>query len=71
MGTGIMSMTGTWDAATKSIIYTGSMADPMTGKDTPFREVWRFVDDNHQVMEMYYSADGKEFKSMEIKYTRI
>jgi hypothetical protein len=71
MGTGIMSMTGTWDAATKSIVYTGSMADPMTGKDTPFREVWRFVDDNHQVMEMYYSADGKEFKSMEIKYTRI
>lgn len=71
MGTGIMTMSGTWDAATKSIVYTGSMADPMTGKDTPFREVWKFVDDNHQVMEMYYSADGKEFKSMEIKYTRM
>ena len=42
----------------------------MTGKDTPFREVWTFVDDSHQVMEMYYPMEGKEFKSMEIKYTR-
>jgi hypothetical protein len=71
MGTGIMTMTGSWDAATKSIVYTGSMADPVSGKDTPFREVWKFVDDNHQVMEMYYSAGGQEFKSMEIKYTRL
>lgn len=71
MGTGIMSMTGTWDASTKSIVYTGSMMDPVSGKDTPFKEVWKFVDDNHQVLEMYYSAGGQEFKSMEIKYTRL
>jgi len=70
MGTGIMTMTGTWDEASKSITYTGSMADPMTGKDTPFREVWKFTDDNHQVMEMYYPMEGKEFKAMEISYTR-
>ncbi len=69
-GTGIMTMTGKWDDASKSITYTGSMGDPMTGKDTPFREVWTFVDDSHQVMEMYYPMEGKEFKSMEIKYTR-
>jgi len=70
MGTGIMTMTGTYDEATKSITYTGSMADPMTGKDSPFREVWKFTDDNHQVMEMYYPMEGKEFKAMEISYTR-
>lgn len=69
-GTGIMTMTGKWDDASKSITYTGSMGDPMTGKDTPFREVWTFVDDNHQVLEMYYPMAGKEFKSMEIKFTR-
>jgi hypothetical protein len=70
MGTGIMTMSGPWDDATKSITYTGSMVDPMSGKDTPFREVWRFLDDNHQVMEMYYPFEGKDFKSMEIKFTR-
>ena len=71
MGTGIMTMSGTWDEGTKSITYTGSMADPMSGKDTPFREVWKFVDDNHQVMEMYYPVGGNDFKTMEIKYTRM
>lgn len=70
MGTGIMSMTGTWDAATKSITYTGSMIDPATGKDTQVKEVWRFTDDDHQVLEMFYPVDGKDFKAMEIKYTR-
>lgn len=70
MGTGIMTMTGTYDEASKSITYTGSMADPMSGKDMPFREVWTFTDDNHQVMEMFYPMEGKEFKAMEIKYTR-
>jgi hypothetical protein len=69
-GTGIMTMTGTWDEATKSITFTGSMADPMTGKDTRVRQVWKFTDDNHQTMEMYYPMDGKEVKSMEIKFTR-
>ncbi|HXB07897.1 MAG TPA: DUF1579 domain-containing protein [Puia sp.] len=69
-GTGIMTMSGSWDAASKSIVYTGSMADPVSGKDTPFKEVWKFTDDDHQVMEMYYPVQGKEFKSMEIKYTR-
>ena len=70
MGTGIMSMSGPWDEATKSITYTGSFVDPLSGKDTPFREVWKFVDDDHQVMEMYYPMNGKDFKSMEIKFTR-
>jgi len=70
MGTGIMTMSGTWDDATKSINYTGTMIDPMSGKDIPFREVWKFVDDNTQVMEMYSIMAGKEFKNMEIKYTR-
>ena len=70
MGTGIMSMTGTWDDATKSIKFTGSMVDPMSGKDIPVREVLRMVDDNTQIMEMYSTMGGKDFKNMEIKYTR-
>jgi len=69
-GTGIMTLTGTWDDASKSITFTGSMVDPVTGKDTPIREVLKMVDDNTQVMSMYYMVEGKDFKSMEITYTR-
>lgn len=69
MGTGIMVLTGTWDEATKSIQFLGTMVDPMSGKDVPVREVLRFVDDKNQVMEMYSRNAGKEFKTMEIKYT--
>ncbi len=70
MGTGIMNMTGVWDDASKSIKFSGSMVDPASGKDIAVKEVLRFVDDNNQVLEMYSSTGGKEFKNMEIKYAR-
>jgi len=70
MGTGVMTLTGTWDAATSSVTYTGTMVDPASGKDTPIREVFKAVDDNHQTLEMYASMGGQEFKTMEIKFTR-
>jgi len=69
-GTGIETLTGTWDDAGKSINFTGTMVDPASGKDVPIREVWKMVDDNKQVMEMYASMNGKEFKTMEIQFTR-
>jgi hypothetical protein len=70
MGTGIMTMTGVWDDAAKCINFSGTMVDPASGKDIAVKEVWRFLDDNTQVLEMYSSTGGKEFKNMEIKYTR-
>ncbi|MBK8550448.1 MAG: DUF1579 domain-containing protein [Ignavibacteria bacterium] len=70
MGTGIMNMSGTWDNATNSIIFTGTMPDPMTGKDCQVREVFKIIDDNNHVMEMYDNKTGKEEKSMQIKFTR-
>lgn len=70
MGTGIMTLTGTWDAPAKSINFTGSMCDPMSGGDVKVREVLKMIDDNTQVMEMYSITNGKEFKNMEIRYTR-
>jgi hypothetical protein len=70
MGTGMMYLTGKWDASTNSIDFTGSMVDPVSGKDIPVREVLKFVDDNTQVMEMYATTNGHEFKNMEVKYTR-
>lgn len=70
MGTGIMTMEGTWDEAAKTINFKGKSVDPSTGKDMDIREVVKLVDDNNQIMEMYCTMDGKEMKTMEIKFTR-
>jgi hypothetical protein len=70
MGTGIMYSEGKYDEKTKTVNYTGDMVDPMSGKSEKFRETFKMTDDNNQVMEMYSTKDGKEFKTMEIKFTR-
>ena len=73
MGTGIMNMEGTWNASNKSIEFKGKMTDPSRpGKDCNVREIFTFIDDNTQKMEMFGSdhKTGKEFKTMEINYTR-
>ena len=71
MGSGIMVMKGTWDEATKTINMKGRMVDPGTKQDTDVRETFKITDDNTQEMEMFVMMpDGKEFKTMNIKYTR-
>jgi hypothetical protein len=70
MGTGLMYLTGTWDAASKSIVFTGNMVDPVAGGEVKVKQVMKFPDDNSQIMEMYSYTNGKEFKNMEIKYVR-
>lgn len=71
MGTGIMKMEGPWDEASKSATMTGKVVDLTAGKELDCKEVFKIIDDNTQTLEMYKPApDGKEFKCMEIKYTR-
>lgn len=72
MGTGIIKMTGAWDAASKSITLKGMFIDPSTGKEGEMKEVYKIIDDNTHLMEMYGPSpkDGKEMKTMEMKYTR-
>jgi hypothetical protein len=71
MGTGMIYMEGSWNEATKSAEFKGKSTDPMTGKLTDIRQVMKIVDDNTQVMEQYSTpAGGKEYKSLEIKFTR-
>jgi hypothetical protein len=70
MGTGIMTLEGLYDAATKSIVYTGSMIDPTTGNNVGVREVIRMDSDNQFTMEMYDTKDGVESKTMEMVSTR-
>ena len=70
-GSGIMIMEGTWDAKNKTIHFLGKQADPLTGQDMEVREIFKIIDDDTQMMEMYMTpVGGDEFKTMEIKYTR-
>lgn len=72
MSTMIMNMEGNWDDATKTINFKGKMICPGNGKECEMREVYKMVDNNHHLMEMYGPdmQTGKEYKSMEIKFTR-
>ncbi|RPD40853.1 DUF1579 domain-containing protein [Chitinophaga barathri] len=70
MGTGVMYLEGKLDDATRTITFTGTATDAIAGKAMPVRQVVKWVDDNNQVMEMYSMANGTEFKSMELKFTR-
>jgi len=72
MGTGIMVGWGTCDAVGKVITYTGEYADPMTGDlHKKFRSVLKLESPDKFVYECYTSGpDGKEFKEMELTYTR-
>lgn len=71
MGTGMMTGVGDLSANGKVLIWTMTMADPMTGQVITSREVDTQIDANTQVMEMFVvGPDGKEFRTMEIRYSR-
>lgn len=71
MGSGIMVLRGPWDEATKTITLKGKMIDAGTKMETSIRETFKIIDDNNEEMEMFtITPDGKEFKTMNIKYTR-
>jgi hypothetical protein len=72
MGTGFMTGVGQYDAAAKMMNEKGTYTDPIARKDQPYRGVWKSLDENHSSYEMYMNGkDGKEFKFMEIFYTRV
>ena len=71
MGTGMMYMTGKWDASSKTINYSGKMMDPMTGTWVDMREVVTYNSDGTTKMEMFCPGpDGKEYKNMEMTMTK-
>ncbi len=73
MATGMMMGTGAFDAATKTLTDQGDFSCPMTGEaHRQFRTAWKVVDQNHNLYENYMrTPEGREFKSMEIHYTRV
>jgi hypothetical protein len=68
MGTGIMMLDGTYDAATKTFTYAGDY-EMMPGMKEKVREVIKMTDKG-MTMEYYEDRGQGETKSMEINYTK-
>ena len=70
MSTGLMVSEGTCDAQ-KSCTFTGHWNDPVKKTPVKARMATRWTSPTVQVFEMYAPGkDGKEFKMMEITYTK-
>jgi Protein of unknown function (DUF1579) len=70
IGTGTAVAKGRYDESTNSITLNGTMVDPMSKQEMNFREVYKFLDNDHHSLEMYMVYNGQEFKSMEIEFFR-
>lgn len=71
MGSGIMVLKGPWDEATKTMNLKGKVVDPTSKREMEVRETYKVIDNNTHEMEMFMTMpDGKEFKTMNIKFTR-
>jgi hypothetical protein len=69
MGTGIMTSSGTVDKTGKIFTAYTTLPNPETGKPMKTRLVTRIIDNNSHVFEMYVPSP-KDFKMMEMTYTR-
>jgi hypothetical protein len=70
--TGLLSSTGTYDPATKKYKFRAEMFDPLSGQILEMREEAYFASEDEYVSVTYAKPkDGKEFKNMEMKYTRV
>ena len=72
MNTALMTGAGQYDPAAKALTLQGEFSCPMTGEaHRAFRDVWTIVDQDHTTYQSYMrTPEGREFKAMEIRYTR-
>jgi hypothetical protein len=73
MGTGFMTAEGTYDPASKTFKFTGESPNLESGRYVKTRSEEKVIDNDHWTVSMYepHSGDGKEFKSLELTYTRV
>ncbi len=73
MATGIMSVAGQYDPSTRTLKQSGANSCPLTGEKARYgRSEWTVIDHDHTTYKSYMAGpDGTEFKTMEIKYTRV
>ena len=69
---GGVAMEGAWDEASKSITMPFKRMDPSTGKQHELKEVYKIIDENTEVLEIYGidPKTKKEFKMLDVKWTR-
>ena len=72
MGTGIMTMEGTWNDASKAISFKGKTMCAANGQEADMRETYQIIDNDTHLLTMYGPdmKTGKEYKNMEIKFVR-
>lgn len=71
MSTGIMSSVGTCDSAGKTFTYLSECNDCISGQLKKLRTTMRVLSASKHVFEMFDAGpDGKEFKNLEVTYTR-
>jgi hypothetical protein len=71
MSTGMMVMEGTYDPAAKTTSFSGEFACPIEKGMKTMRMIEKDISDSKRVAEFYMAGrDGKEYKAMEITYTR-
>ncbi|MGH9367073.1 MAG: DUF1579 domain-containing protein [Thermoanaerobaculia bacterium] len=69
--TALFKATGNFDVSGKVLTLTGKSDDYTTGKEITMREKVTIVSSDEHIFEMWGPApDGKEYKMMEIRYTR-
>jgi Protein of unknown function (DUF1579) len=70
--TGISNSDGAYDTGSKSYTFRGEEDNPQMGGKMKTRDVLTILSDDSQRFEMYRTPlkEGKEFKVMEIAYTR-
>ena len=69
--TSILVMSGTFDASGKILTTTGKTDDFTSGKTAAIREKMTMVSKDEILFELFGPGpDGKEFRMMEIRYTR-
>jgi hypothetical protein len=72
MTTAIMMQLGTADSAAKTYNYSGETDDCMTGKRKTVRSVCKVINESKHTFEMFDTGpDGREFKNLELTYTRM
>lgn len=71
LNTAITTYLGTCEDPCDVINFVGEHGNPWTGTKRPSRGVTRFVSENRHTVELYESGrDGREFRVLEITYTR-
>lgn len=72
MGTGVMVSEGTADGSGKTFTFSSEYSCPIKGTKVTTKSVTKIEGDDKLVFEMYDKApDGKEFKNLEVTYTRV